>query len=564
MKNLSLIRRFITGSMILGLVVPMIYHISLNISRYSQFSSFTKDVCKTIEPRIQISAQRDSLEYLISAVNNKGGDAAPKVEFKDHGSLVTPPIEAKEAMARESCKFQGISGVEVSIYYRQVPLLNIFYVYLYFISVPFIFFICLLARRGVIRLQKKVADLIEAQMKQLFGMEVVLEPQKTSLFYKLFDLEIPLLKYLKRHIENLETDLKSYSQKVADQQKREVLMNVAAQMAHDIVTPISNLQTILQSDEAKENQELLLMELTQIKNLSEKLLREYRGEASIQKIKVEKIDVVSELKMVIESIKIFARKTKAVQIYFEYNHQEQFEILGERTQFIAAISNVLRNSVESLAAKDGMIKIYLNKNAESLKLIISDNGCGIKEENLTKVFENKVSIGKQNGTGLGLYQVKSTVEDMNGKIELESKLGAGTMLKLTFPVILSAQVVNASAISNFGSDIFVNPDLVLIDDKKANHVAWDIQARRVQKKLASFYSGQDFLTAASDFDKNTPIFVDYLFENESSSGKEIAEQIILMGFKNVRIATGLPPDRVDKPIGIKSVVGKEFPSIEFL
>ena len=126
MKNLSLIRRFITGSMILGLVVPMIYHISLNISRYSQFSSFTKDVCKTIEPRIQISAQRDSLEYLISAVNNKGGDAAPKVEFKDHGSLVTPPIEAKEAMARESCKFQGISGVEVSIYYRQVPLLNIF------------------------------------------------------------------------------------------------------------------------------------------------------------------------------------------------------------------------------------------------------------------------------------------------------------------------------------------------------------------------------------------------------------------------------------------------------
>lgn len=562
MKNLNLIRRFVAGSMILGLVVPMTYHICLNILRYSEFNSFAKEVCKTIEPRIQISAQRDSLEYLISAVNNKTGSALPKVEFIDHGSLVTPPITSKDSMNRETCKFQGVSGVEVSIYYRQVPLLNIFYVYLYLISVPLIFFVCLLARRGVIRLQKKIADLIEAQMKQLFGMAVISEPQKTSLFYQLFDLEIPLLKYLKKHIENLETDLKGYSQKIADQQKREVLMDVAAQMAHEIVTPISNLQTILQSDEAKENQELLLMELTQIKNLSEKLLREYRGESHLPKKNLEKINLVAEIKLVVESIKVFAKRKKYLKIEFNYNADEKYEISADRTQFIAAISNVLRNSVEALHKNDGLIKINLGKQSDCLKLEILDNGCGIKEENLAKVFESKFSIGKKNGTGFGLSQVKSTIEGMSGKIDLQSKLGVGTTITFTIP--MNSPVLNAAPKQALNFDILTKPDLILIDDKKSNHVAWDIQARRVQKTLLTFHSVHEFLAIADNFDKSTPIFVDYLFENESFTGKEITEQIILIGFKNVHIATGLPADRVDRPAGVKSVVNKDFPVFDFV
>lgn len=563
MKNLNLIHRFIVGSMILGLVVPLAYHITLDLARYNHFKKLTEQVCKAIEPRIQIGAQREALEYLKSTITNQGLDAKPLVEFKDHGNLVTPSILNAEAMARESCEFQGITGVKASILYEHVPMINILYLYLYLISVPILFLVFMWARRGVMRLQRKVADIIEAQVKQLLGMGAVSELPKTSLFYKLFDLEIPLLKYLKKHIESLEADLKSYSQKIAVQQKREVLMDVAAQMAHEIVTPISNLQMIMQSEDAKIHQDLVLLELSQIKNLSEKLLREYRGEASNSTQKREAINVVESIYAALESTKLFAKNIRPVAFRFDYDVNKKVELVGDRSEFIAALSNILRNSVEAFENDDGVITVQLKRDSKKLKVSITDNGCGIKEENLSKIFENKISIGKKNGTGIGLFQVKSSIEKIKGAVHVESKVGVGTTMNLMWP--LRQEI---SDLPDVGIDKKAaspqKPDLILIDDTNSNHIRWDIEARRAQKTLASFCSLDDFNSRSEEIDKGTPVFVDYNFENGSYTGKEIAERIVLRGFRNVHIATGFPEDHVERPQGIKSVRGKDFPLAELL
>ncbi|MFZ4402502.1 MAG: sensor histidine kinase [Pseudobdellovibrionaceae bacterium] len=392
-------------------------------------------------------------------------------------------------------------------------------------------------------------------MKQLLGIGAASEAPKTSLFYKIFDLEIPLLTYLKRHIENLESDLQSYSKKIADQQKREVLMDVAAQMAHDIVTPISNLQMILQNDDANKNQNLILLELGQIKNLSEKLLREYRGESSMAEQKRETIDVVESIHSALESAKVFAKSMRPVVFNFDCKKNEKVELVGDRSDFIAALSNILRNSVEALEKDNGVITVRLLKDFQSLKVHVSDNGCGIKEENLSKIFENKFSVGKKNGTGLGLFQVKSMIESMKGAIHVESKIGIGTTIGLTWP-LCSESFTNGLNQKTIATQ---RPDLILIDDTNSNHVRWDIEARRAQKKLASFRSLDDFNSASQNIDRDTPIFVDYTFDNGPHTGKEIAERIVSAGFENVHIATALPVDRVDRPTGIKSVRGKDFP-----
>lgn len=560
MKNLNLLRRFIVGSMILGLIIPMTYHITLNVARSNHFNKLTEQACKAIEPRIQIGAQREALEYLKSTIANQGLDAEPLVEFKDHGNLVTPPILNAGSKFRESCEFQGITGVEASVLYNHVPVLNILYLYLYLISVPILFVVFMWTRRGVMRLQRKVADLIEAQMKQLLGMGVVSDLPKTSLFYKLFDLELPLLKYLKKHIENLEADLKSYSQKIADQQKHEVLMDVAAQLAHEIVTPISNLQMILQSDDAKKHQDLILLELSQIKNLSEKLLREYRGEAPILEQKRELIDVVDSINSALESAKLFAKNIRSVTFNFDGSMNKKVELIGDRSDFIAALSNILRNSVEALEKDDGVITVELTNDSDNLRIGISDNGCGIKPENLSKIFENKFSIGKKSGNGLGLFQVKTSIENMKGTILVESKVGVGTAMKLIWPLRSESPAV----VLYQKTTSLQKPDLILIDDTNSNHVRWDIEARRAQKILASFQSLADFNSRSENLDRNTPVFVDYTFEIGPQSGKEIAEHIVSAGFSNVHIATGLPLDHVEAPAGIRSVRGKDFPLAELL
>ena len=150
MKNFDLIRRFTIGSMILGLVVPMIYHINLNINSHNHFNKLTAQVCKAIEPRIQIGAHREALEYFKSAITNQSLDAEPVIEFKDHGAIVTPPILNERSKFRESCEFQGITGIEANVFYNRVPLLNIFYLYLYLCFVAFVFLLFLCTRRRIL------------------------------------------------------------------------------------------------------------------------------------------------------------------------------------------------------------------------------------------------------------------------------------------------------------------------------------------------------------------------------------------------------------------------------
>lgn len=564
MKNSALVRRLILGSMILGLNVPGIYHVALNIIRYNHFNRLAEQVCKAIEPRIQVGAQREALEFLKSSVSNQSMDAYPEIEFKDHGVLISPPIKKVSSLAHESCEFQGITGVDVKIYYQQPSILNVSYIYIYLASVPILSFLLLLVRRGVLSFQRKVADLIERQMKQLFDMGSIPEPEKASLFFKLFDLEIPLLKYLKGHIDNLEMDLNRYSQEIAEKQKREVLMDVAAQMAHDIVTPISNLQTILASDEKKNNEELISSELGQIKHLSEKLLREYRGEIVLAPTTSYVIDVVSCVKTAVESIKIFARDIRPVEFQIQYDSNFSPHLKGDRAEFIVALSNILRNSVEASDRELGQITIKIFADDKEFQILISDNGCGIKKEDLSRVFENKVSIGKANGTGIGLYQVRSTIERMNGTVNMESTVGSGTTLKLSWPI---SEIIIEKPVAENRREISAadsKPDLVFIDDSKASRTSWSIQAKREQKNLLTFSSWQEFKANSDEIDKAVPIFVDYTFADSAISGKEVAEKIVADGFQNLFITTGLPPEYVDKPLGVKAVLNKDFPRAEFI
>lgn len=561
MKNPSLFRRFILGSLIMGATIPMVYHIGRDIFRSNHFKQITEQACKAIEPMIQKGSQREPLEYLSSTIRNQGLYADPEIEMKDHGRFISPAVKHPFMKNSESCDFKGISGVEVKVYYSRVPLLDITYLYLYLLSIPILFLMFMYARRSIIRLQKKVADIIEYQMKHLFGIESGQTKQPTNgMLYKLLDLEIPLLKYLKKHIDSLESDLKIYSQKIAEQQKRDVLKDVASQMAHEIISPISTLQSILQDKNILDKRELLLDQLSQIKFFSENLLREYRGEPVLPKEMKQTIDVIASIETTIESVKFFAQNLWPIDFVFKNQFEgEKLFVNGDRNQFVAAISNLLRNSIEALDKPKKVIEITLENHFPKFNILIKDNGCGIKSENIEKIFDKRVSIGKANGTGLGLYQVRNTINSMHGIIEVTSIFGEGTVFNIELPV--SFKKVDSAINPIKLKDPTQKPDLVLIDDTYANHIAWEIEAGRSNKNLISFFSVSEFLNDSDKIDKNTPIFVDYVFGEDLAAGKEISQQLLSKGFTKVFIASGLNENSISAPTGVK-VVGKSFPLAE--
>jgi signal transduction histidine kinase len=110
-------------------------------------------------------------------------------------------------------------------------------------------------------------------------------------------------------------------------------------------------------------------------------------------------------------------------------------VQADRESLRSVFTNLVINAVEAMNGAGGSISIKLsNPEVNSVKVEISDSGCGIAADDISKVFEPYFST-KETGTGLGLAIVKKAVDDHGGSISVASKEGSGT----TFTIILPAK-----------------------------------------------------------------------------------------------------------------------------
>ncbi|MFL5747923.1 MAG: PAS domain S-box protein [Niastella sp.] len=96
-----------------------------------------------------------------------------------------------------------------------------------------------------------------------------------------------------------------------------------------------------------------------------------------------------------------------------------------------AFSNILINATEAINHKQGRISVVINYSPDP-SIVISDNGCGISEENISRLFEPYFT-SKRNGMGLGLASTLNIIQSNKGAIDVKSTLNEGTSFIITFP-----------------------------------------------------------------------------------------------------------------------------------
>ena len=84
--------------------------------------------------------------------------------------------------------------------------------------------------------------------------------------------------------------------------------------------------------------------------------------------------------------------------------------------------------------KAGQLSISLNRADGFADLVITDNGCGISEENISRLFEPYFTQ-KRNGMGLGLAFTLNILQAHKANIDVASKPGKGTSFTITFPAV---------------------------------------------------------------------------------------------------------------------------------
>lgn len=172
-----------------------------------------------------------------------------------------------------------------------------------------------------------------------------------------------------------------------------------------------------------------------MKALIDEMLQLSKMDAQTSDIDKEECSLKNISDGIIEEMQVIADK-KNISISIEGDAIIQ----GNTKELIMLIKNLVSNAIKY--NKDGgYVKVIIKDDAESVKLIVEDNGIGISAENKEKIFERfyRVDEGRgsntagESSTGLGLSIVKQVVDDHKGTIVVNSELGKGTEFIVTFP-----------------------------------------------------------------------------------------------------------------------------------
>lgn len=153
------------------------------------------------------------------------------------------------------------------------------------------------------------------------------------------------------------------------------------------------------------------------------------------------IDPVAVLAEVVESQRRLAETNRgALELRVEC---PACRILGDATQLSRALQNIIGNAADALRDTGGSVQVVLRCVGEEIRIAVRDDGVGISEENLARLFEPYFTTkARGRGTGLGLFITRKIIEDHHGRIDIRSRPGDGTTVEVRLPIW---QEVRASA-----------------------------------------------------------------------------------------------------------------------
>lgn len=221
------------------------------------------------------------------------------------------------------------------------------------------------------------------------------------------------------------------------QKEKEHMDQFIYKTTHDLRSPIHSAMGLLNLlEKAPESERALYLQMTRNTLVKlESLIEEVNQLYMVDKMAVKREEV--DLRNLLEGeIAVLKNHPKAGNIRFELNYSDNATLFLDTLRVRTILSNILSNAVKYSDSKkeSSFIRIDAQVNYETLSVTISDNGIGIAEENLDKIFEIFYrATTEASGTGLGLHIVKDTIARLNGKIEVKSKLSEGTQFKVLLP-----------------------------------------------------------------------------------------------------------------------------------
>lgn len=234
-------------------------------------------------------------------------------------------------------------------------------------------------------------------------------------------------------------ELMRSAQLLAQSERESAWREMAKQVAHEIKNPLTPMRLSIQllqqawkdkkPDIDQRIDRVTKTMLEQIDTLSS-IASAFSDFAKMPKPSNERIDLKDSLESAIE---LFRETSGDVVFDFETGKIETAYVWADREQLLRVFNNLLKNALQSIPEdREGKILVTLSKQKEQYIVTVKDNGTGISEDVIDKIFVPNFTT-KTAGMGLGLAMVKNIVETTGGRIWFETTKGAGTTFFVSLP-----------------------------------------------------------------------------------------------------------------------------------
>ncbi len=211
---------------------------------------------------------------------------------------------------------------------------------------------------------------------------------------------------------------------------------LAAGVAHELNNPLSGILAFSQDllleadpdDPKRQDYEIIVNETLRCRRIVRDLL-EFSRQKPPERQRIQLNYVVSQVLPMVQ------RQASFHNIRFVLDLEDELpDVYADPHQIQQVLLNLVINARDAMNAC-GTITISGRavEDGNSVEMSVTDTGCGIPEERLSDIFEPFYSTKGSEGHGLGLAAVQNVVEQHDGKIEVQSKLDAGTTFRITLP-----------------------------------------------------------------------------------------------------------------------------------
>ncbi|WP_342500104.1 ATP-binding protein [Bacillus sp. FSL M7-0791] len=235
----------------------------------------------------------------------------------------------------------------------------------------------------------------------------------------------------KQKLAKLELE-RSNQQVQMQAQKLAVAGQIAAGIAHEVRNPLTSVNGFLQlmKTQYPERTDYFDIIFSEIKRI-DFVLSELLVLAKPQSVHFQEVQLHGLLEQVITLLKTNAVLAN-IDLKQPFKKQDAGAILADANQMKQLFINLIKNAIEAMP-EGGSIYISTEKVMNEWKITIKDEGKGMSEEDIQKIYDPFFST-KTEGTGLGLTICAAILKDHHGRMDVVSELGKGTAFHIYLPV----------------------------------------------------------------------------------------------------------------------------------